>query len=184
MSSYLESLPAEVLANVFQYHADDRKQIGSCRLASKTLKTASLPFLITKLVFAKRLRDIAKAMELAFHPYFSHFITEISYDLSYWRRLEYDDYTEECNAAERLGLRRFYDAEWYWHTLVEDDFQSSLHKSPAFRPPKNATKFLAHTSDGMSNRVPKLHDDVAVRLVRAESNIPGNFDLSIAWAVT
>lgn len=176
MSARFESLPAEILAKIFEYHTDDRKQIGSCRLVSHTFKTASSPFLITKLVFAKRLREIAKAIELASHPYFSYFITEIVYDLSHWQSLEYDQYIDDCNEVEALGLRHFCDAEWYWNTLAEDAFRSSVYRGAAFRPPNSASSFLARTTDGRKKYHWRSYDDVLQSAWAAST--PGDSDLN------
>ncbi|KAM0723429.1 hypothetical protein Q7P37_000415 [Cladosporium fusiforme] len=152
MSTSIESFPPELLMRIFEYFSDDRKRIGQFRLVSKTFTENSSPYLITKLVFAKRLKTLAKAMELACHPYFSRCVTEITYDLSFWKSHEDDpdgmhaleDYCAECEDAEEINLRHFFDEEWHRRARCEDMFYSSLNIGSDAQP-NAASAFLQGT---------------------------------------
>jgi hypothetical protein len=90
MAKSVTDLPPELLGRIFEYLGEHRPDISSCRLVCKQFKQLSSPFLITKVVLARRLTEIAKAQEVAAHPYFSRHITTLIYDVSY-----FDPYSAE-----------------------------------------------------------------------------------------
>jgi hypothetical protein len=65
MPNSIFSLPPELLSRILEYLAEDRRDISSSRLVNNAFKAASSPFLITEVVFAKRLPEIAKLHEVA-----------------------------------------------------------------------------------------------------------------------
>lgn len=94
---------------------DDFQVISSCQLVNRVCKTLSTPFLITKVVFAKQLQDIAKLQEVVRHPYFSRQVTELICNLSTIPTVEtefYSEYVRMCVHAEEAGRRHFWDREW------------------------------------------------------------------------
>lgn len=134
MSGSIFSLPPELLARIFEYLSEDRHDISSSRLVSKAFKDISSPYLITEVVFAKRLPEIAKLHEVALHPYFSRYVTNLVYDLSYWKfnEVEMNDPTEmmeyiaACEEAEELDIRHFLDEEWARRVQAESEFYSKM----------------------------------------------------------
>jgi hypothetical protein len=134
MSSSIFSLPPELLARIFEYLSEDRRDISSCRLVNKTFKDSSSPYLITEVVFAKRLPEIAKLHEVACHPYFSRYVTNLVYDLSFWKfnEVEMNDPTEmmeyiaACEEAEEFNIRHFLDEEWARRVQAESEFYARV----------------------------------------------------------
>ena len=134
MSGSLFSLPPELLARIFEYLAEDRHDISSCRLVNKAFKDTSSPYLITEVIFAKRLPEIAKLHEVACHPYFSRYVTNLVYDLSFWKfnEVEMNDPTEmmeyitACEEAEELNIRHFLDEEWARRVQAESEFYARV----------------------------------------------------------
>jgi hypothetical protein len=134
MSSSIFSLPPELLARIFEYLSEDRHDISSSRLVNKVFKETSSPYLITEVVFAKRLPEIAKLYEVAYHPYFSRYVTNLVYDLSFWKfnEVEMNDPTEmmeyiaACEEAEELDIRHFLDEEWAHRVRAESEFYSKM----------------------------------------------------------
>ena len=127
-SSIIISLPAELLTRVFEYLGEHRPDISACRLVNQRFKELSSPFLITKVVLAKRLREIAKVHEVACHPYFSRHVTGLVYDVSYFDPFSasiYDNYVDDCESIEDSGVRRFLDADWLRRARAESDFYAS-----------------------------------------------------------
>jgi hypothetical protein len=134
MSASIFSLPPELLARIFEYLSEDRRDISSSRLVNKAFKDTSSPYLITEVVFAKRLPEIAKLHEVACHPYFSRYVTHLVYDLSFWKfnEVEMNDPTEmmeyiaACEEAEELNIRHFLDEEWARRVQAESDFYARV----------------------------------------------------------
>ena len=127
-SDIIESLPAELLTRVFEYLGEHRPDISACRLVNQRFKELSSPFLITKVVLAKRLREIAKVHEVACHPYFSRHVTGLVYDVGYFDPSSasiYDNYVDDCESIEDSGVRRFLDADWLRRARAESDFYAS-----------------------------------------------------------
>jgi len=75
-------LPPELWARVFSYLADRRTDVAACRLTCRAFYELSSPFLITRVVFAKRLETILRLCEVVEHPYFRQHVTELVYDAS------------------------------------------------------------------------------------------------------
>jgi hypothetical protein len=126
--SNIVSLPAELLTRVFEYLGEHRPDVSACRLVNQRFKELSSPFLITKVVLAKRLREIAKVHEVACHPYFSRHVTGLIYDVSYFDPYSasfYDNYVDDCESIEDSGVRRFLDADWLRRARAESDFYAS-----------------------------------------------------------
>lgn len=109
--SMILELPPELLSHVFSLLSGTRANIASCRLVCNTFKELSSPFLITTVVFAKRIKVIKRVIELLDHPYFSRHVTELLYDASSYDQeiaYQWDDYVEACESGERV----FHDEEW------------------------------------------------------------------------
>jgi hypothetical protein len=126
--SNIISLPAELLTRIFEYLGEHRPDVSACRLVNQRFKELSSPFLITKVVLAKRLREIAKVHEVACHPYFSRHVTALIYDVSYFDPYSasfYDNYVDDCESIEDSGVRRFLDPDWLRRARAESDFYAS-----------------------------------------------------------
>jgi hypothetical protein len=158
MSDSIFSLPPELLARIFEYLAEDRHDISSSRLVNKAFKDSSSPFLITEVVFAKRLPEIAKLHEVACHPYFSRHVTNLVYDLSYWKfnEVEMNDPTEmmeyiaACEEAEELDIRHFLDEEWARRVQAESEFYSNMVRTQGEPSEGNARVFLERYNPDLS----------------------------------
>ncbi|KAM0698996.1 hypothetical protein Q7P36_001041 [Cladosporium allicinum] len=150
MPNSIFSLPPELLSRIFEYLAEDRRDISSSRLVNNAFKAASSPFLITEVVFAKRLPEIAKLHEVACHPYFSRYVTHLVYDLSWWKfnELEMNDPTEmmdyiaACEEAEDFEIRHFLDEEWAHRVQEESEFYRSLSQNRGEPSAEQAKTFL------------------------------------------
>lgn len=159
MSGSIFSLPPELLARIFEYLSEDRHDISSCRLVNKSFKDTSSPYLITEVVFAKRLPEIAKLHEVACHPYFSRYVTMLVYDLSYWKfnEVEMNDPTEmmeyiaACEEAEELDIRHFLDEEWARRVQAESEFYSNVIKNQGEPSAGDAKAFLDRYKPDMSH---------------------------------
>jgi len=158
MSGSIFSLPPELLARIFEYLAEDRHDISSSRLVNKAFKDTSSPYLITEVVFAKRLPEIAKLHEVACHPYFSRYVTTLVYDLSYWKfnEVEMNDPTEmmeyiaACEEAEELDIRHFLDEEWARRVQAESDFYSNVVRNQGEPSAGDAKAFLENYKPDLS----------------------------------
>jgi hypothetical protein len=158
MSSSIFSLPPELLARIFEFLAEDRHDISSSRLVNKAFKETSSPYLITEVVFAKRLPEIAKLHEVACHPYFSRYVTTLVYDLSYWKfnEVEMNDPTEmmeyiaACEEAEELDIRHFLDEEWARRVQAESEFYSRVVDNQREPSAGDAKAFLENYRPDMS----------------------------------
>ena len=150
MPNFIFSLPPELLSRIFEYLAEDRRDISSCRLVNNAFKAASSPYLITEVVFAKRLPEIAKLHEVACHPYFSRHVTHLIYDLSWWKfnELEMNDPTEmmdyiaACEESEDFEIRHFLDEEWAHRVQEESEFYRSLSQNRGEPSAEQAKTFL------------------------------------------
>ena len=158
MPGLIFSLPLELLTRVFEYLAEDRRDISSSRLVNKAFKDTSSPFLITEVVFAKRLPEIAKLHEVACHPYFSRYVTTLVYDLSYWKfnEVEMNDPTEmmeyiaACEEAEELDIRHFLDEEWARRVQAESEFYSRVVGNQGEPSAGDAKTFLENYKPDLS----------------------------------
>jgi hypothetical protein len=129
MAKTVTDLPPELLGRIFEYLGEHRPDISACRLVCKNFKDLSSPFLITKIVLARRLAEVAKAQEVAAHPYFSRHVTSLIYDVSYFDPYSaeiYENYVDDCESIEDSGVRRFLDEEWYRRSKAEHDYHKFL----------------------------------------------------------
>lgn len=132
MAKTVTDLPPELLGRIFEYLGEHRPDISACRRVSKQFRDHSSPFLITRIVLARRLTEIAKAQEVASHPYFSRHITTLIYDVSYfdpWSAEIYENYVDDCESIEDSGVRRFLDEEWYRRSRAETDYHKFLRNN-------------------------------------------------------
>lgn len=74
-------LPNEVLMRVFS-NLGDRKDVAACRLVCRDFKELSSPYLITRVILAKRVDTVSKFYDILEHPYFRKHVTELLYDAS------------------------------------------------------------------------------------------------------
>ncbi|KAM0721456.1 hypothetical protein Q7P37_002380 [Cladosporium fusiforme] len=145
MPSPISSLPAELLSRIFEDLSDHRPDISACRLVNQRFHHLSSPYLITNVVLAKRLREIAKCHEVACHPYFSRHVTGLIYDVSYWDPYSagnFDTYVDECESIEDSAVRRFCDEEWLRRVRAETEFYSSFFRNNGEPSLDAATRFF------------------------------------------
>ncbi|KAK4497450.1 hypothetical protein PRZ48_011901 [Zasmidium cellare] len=76
-------LPNEVLMRIFSL-LPKRQDVAACRLVCRDFKELSSPFLITRIVVAKRLDTMEKFYDVMEHPYFRKHVTELIYDASWY----------------------------------------------------------------------------------------------------
>ncbi|KAK5131136.1 hypothetical protein LTR08_001284 [Meristemomyces frigidus] len=103
MTSITDTLPPELLARVFSYLSGSCNDIATCRLVCYAFRELSSPFLITQVVFATRHKTIKKLREVAEHPYFRRYVTNLVWDASFFSpsiALDWERYSAEC--AESL----------------------------------------------------------------------------------
>ncbi|OQN96688.1 hypothetical protein B0A48_17328 [Cryoendolithus antarcticus] len=77
--------PPQLLSRIFQILGKDyQSHISACRLVSKAsgFHALSSPYLITEIVLAHRLCELAKAQEMLDYPYFRQHVTNVVYDAS------------------------------------------------------------------------------------------------------
>ncbi|GAB7333695.1 hypothetical protein MBLNU13_g05238t3 [Cladosporium sp. NU13] len=132
MAKSVTDLPPELLGRIFEYLGEHRPDISACRRVCKLFKELSSPFLITKIVLARRLTEIAKAQEVAAHPFFSRHVTTLIYDVSYFDPYSaeiYENYVDDCESIEDSGVRRFLDEEWYRRSKAEADYHKFLRNN-------------------------------------------------------
>lgn len=110
--SAILNLPPELLTRVFAYlGAGARTDVSACRLVCHSFHELSSPFLITTVVFAKRLDAIRRLNEVLDHRYFSKHVTHMVWDASkYETRVaeDWNEYVERCGKSPRS----FSDADW------------------------------------------------------------------------
>ena len=127
MASDIHILSNEMFDRIFSFLSDDKQAIGACRLACRSFKELSSPYLITRVVFARRLKTIARLNEIVEHDYFHKYVTELICDVSYYcerRATDWDTYCQECLNAPQL-LR---DAEWTQRKLEEQTIWSEIEQ--------------------------------------------------------
>lgn len=111
MVSPVSVLPRELQERVFCFLVNEKKAIENCRLTCSAFKEASSPFLITKVVFSKRLKAITRLQEVMEHPYFHKHITELVYDASWYDGGAAESWTEYVEACSRAP-REFQNSLW------------------------------------------------------------------------
>ena len=82
MVSLVEVLPAELLDRIFSFLADTPAAIAASRLTCRDVHSLSSPYLITSVVFAKRLPVFSRIVAILRYPYFRCHVTELIYDAS------------------------------------------------------------------------------------------------------
>jgi hypothetical protein len=106
MGSPIFTLPPELLTRVFAELSEDKSAIEACRLTCSTLSELSTPFLTTRVVYANRLKTITRLLDIANHPVFSKYVTELLYDASWYNTdlaFDLNRYVERCfNSRQRL----------------------------------------------------------------------------------
>ena len=105
MADLFSSLPAELLDRIFSSLDHDRRTISHCRLVCSALKESSSPYLITRVVFARRLKALEKIDEVVAHPYFRKYITELFFDASWYDKVlaeNWEKYVNACQTAPRM----------------------------------------------------------------------------------
>ena len=132
MASNISTLSNEMLDRIFSFLSEDKQAISACRLVCRSFKELSSPYLITRVVFARRLKTIARLNEIVEHDYFHKHVTELICDVSYYcenRATDWDTYYRECLNAPQL-LR---DAEWARRKEEEQIIWSEIEQLRADR---------------------------------------------------
>ncbi|KAK6443075.1 hypothetical protein LTR95_000592 [Oleoguttula sp. CCFEE 5521] len=122
-------VPPELLSRIFQLLGQDHQShISACRLVSKSsgFYALSSPYLITEIVLAHRLREVAKAREILDHPYFSQHITTVLYDAS-----SINAYHSEEEGSRTWELPDGYVAQY------EDTISRAAKLRPSLRNPES-----------------------------------------------
>ena len=107
MASINAVLAPELLDRVFSF-LNERSDVAACRLVCPDFARLSSPYLMTRIVLAKRLDTMKRFREVLEHPYFSKQITELVYDASRFNRLDWISYVNRCETPHREML----DHEW------------------------------------------------------------------------
>ena len=101
-------LPAEVLNHIMSLlpTTEPCHDIASCRLVCSQFRVISSPYLITRVVFAKRFREIEKLQWVVNHPYFSNTVTEFVYDVSTFEEVTAQTFSRYVFECEREQMRK------------------------------------------------------------------------------
>ena len=110
MVSLVEVLPAELLDRIFSFLADTPAAIAASRLTCRDVHSLSSPYLITSVVFAKRLPVFSRLIAVLRHPYFRCYVTELIYDASAYSDEIADDWNRYVGACT-WAPREFHDGE-------------------------------------------------------------------------
>lgn len=102
-------LPPEILGRIFSFL--EQQDVSSCRLVCDAFHRISSPYLITTVVFARRLKTITRLKEIVAHPYFHKYVTELVYDASSYNEDVANDWQAYVDACEQEP-RHLIDAEW------------------------------------------------------------------------
>lgn len=120
MADILSMLPNENFDRIFSFLSRKKEDVSACRLICRSFKELSSPYLLTEVVFARRLDTIAKLKQIVEHEYFHKYVTELILDAScYEERLAIDwaAYSDEYH----VSLHRFTDPEWDQRIQRDDD---------------------------------------------------------------
>ena len=112
MDSIVVSLPNELVSRVFSFLAEDKETIKACRLVCRTFKESSSPFLITRVVFARRMKTIAYFNEIVHHDYFHKYVTELLYDASSYDEMLATEWSAYLPACEEAPQEFLDDEDW------------------------------------------------------------------------
>ncbi|KAK5107065.1 hypothetical protein LTR62_001883 [Meristemomyces frigidus] len=133
MASILSALPHEVLDRIFSFLSEDKYGVRTCRLVCHSFKLLSSPYLITRVVFARRLKTIARLSEVVEHDYFHKYVTELIYDASSYEKYlatEWEIYVGRCANA----LQELTDEEWAQRQLEDQSIWSHIEESAETQP--------------------------------------------------
>lgn len=127
MTSFISALSSELLDRIFAFLSEDKQAIAACRLVCRLFKDSSSQYLITRVVFARRLKTIARLNEIVAHEYFHKYVKELVCDLSYYcenRATDWDTYVQACfNAPQQLQ-----DPEWMQRKLEDRTIWSEIEQ--------------------------------------------------------
>ncbi|KAK4551228.1 hypothetical protein LTR86_011282 [Recurvomyces mirabilis] len=100
-ANILSALPPELLACIFSHlHAQSSTDIAACRLVNYAFNKHSSPFLLRRVIFARRREVIKKSC----HPFFHRHVTELVYDGSSYAEAaatDWNQYVEDCEYSPR-----------------------------------------------------------------------------------
>ena len=101
----MSRLPPELLTRIFSYlPAEPPRDIAACRLVSRTFENHGSPFLLPRVIFARRSETLLKLCQVLRHPFFRLHVTELVYDGSTYSKTtagDRDQYLEDCERAPR-----------------------------------------------------------------------------------
>lgn len=98
-------LPNEALMRIFSTLSSRKKVVAAYRLVCQTSKETSSPFLIFRVVLAKRLDAMAKLYDIMGHPFFRQHVTELIYDASWYDQVLTTDqmaYADALHDEQRI----------------------------------------------------------------------------------
>ena len=109
----LTDLPPELLDSIFSYLACNQQQIGHCRLVCRRFHHSSSPFYLATVVFAKRVKDVIKLLEVLDHPYFGKHVDTLVYDASCYvtgsdpspDAFHINQYVRLCKVSNKVEIR-------------------------------------------------------------------------------
>ncbi|KAK5117130.1 hypothetical protein LTR85_009061 [Meristemomyces frigidus] len=153
MASILAVLPPELLSRIISFLSEQRKDISACRLVCRTLKELSSPYLITRVVFAKRFDAVSRLQDVLQHPYFSRYVTELVYDASLYDPEiagDWNEYVQQCQEAPR----NFVDLDWAKRRRTEAQLwhQFAAYSDPPLPTvPSSMNMLMADTDNAIPN---------------------------------
>lgn len=98
-------VPDEILDSVFTHLSHLQDAIATCRLVNHRFNRVSSPYLITTVVFARRVQAITRLKRIMAHEYFHRHVTELMVDISSFDEqcaTDWEFYREECSNAFQL----------------------------------------------------------------------------------
>lgn len=145
MDSIVTALPPELLAKIFSY-LTNQQDVSACRLTSTAFQELSSPFLITRIVFAKRLTALTRLLEVVEHPYFRKHVTELLYDASWYDFNKADNWFHYVEACERAP-RQLEDKEWASRKLQDEIALSRIQRTLCLRATSDEDDAFGDDSD-------------------------------------
>lgn len=149
-------LPNEVLMRIFS-QLNKRSDVAACRLACRSFKETSSPFLITRVVIAKRLDTMSKFYDVMEHPFFRKHVTELIYDASWYDRVLATDpmaYADARHDEARIERMPEVKAQNQQYAQLVD---RALRDVPDTDRPKDLLKHMLDNSD-FSCKMVTYHD--------------------------
>jgi hypothetical protein len=101
-ANILSTLPTELLDRTFSFLVQDKQTIANSRLVCTSFRELSTPYLLTRVVFARRVATLEKLIQVVENPTFRKHITELIYDASWYCRgiaADWPTYVDKCNAS-------------------------------------------------------------------------------------